>query len=286
MRHFLYILILFQISCLEKNEGPTSERTSQNIAAIKISAADATKISDYVNKAQHSGMNSNTYQVYMDSALMIKPDSAYLWQQKAMPLYKARKYSVGKPFLAKAVEYDPEGNLDYSGFMKCIFSKEYEESIEELLEAKDRFGDSYVMDHTYNFYIGLDYLQLNQFEKAKEYLLKSQKQQFADFPKDPPEEACHYLDWFYLGIVEAELDNHTAAIHSFDMSLKVYKNFGDAMYNKAYSLAALERMDEAKLVFKEALKNKGNTINEDNVFYEVYPYQVFHRLSQLSRAVK
>jgi hypothetical protein len=129
MRHFLYILILFQISCLEKNEGPTSERTSQNIAAIKISAADATKISDYVNKAQHSGMNSNTYQVYMDSALMIKPDSAYLWQQKAMPLYKARKYSVGKPFLAKAVEYDPEGNIDYSGFMKCIFSKVFEESI-------------------------------------------------------------------------------------------------------------------------------------------------------------
>ena len=35
-----------------------------------------------------------------------KKDStiAYLWQQKAMPYFKARKYSIGKPFLDKAVQ--------------------------------------------------------------------------------------------------------------------------------------------------------------------------------------
>ena len=51
--------------------------------------------------------------------------------------------------------------LEYSAFMKCLFSKEYEESIEEFMTVKEKYGDSYVMDHTHNFYIGLNYLQLN-----------------------------------------------------------------------------------------------------------------------------
>ena len=283
MKYLFCILIFLQLSCSEKKPTSQSEPVVAKIEKIKISSADSLKIAKYWKQANYSGLYSEKRQKYLDSALLIKPDSAYFWQQKAMPLYKARKYSVGKPFLKKAVEYDPEGSLEYSGFMKCIFSKEYEESIIELLEAKERFGDSYVMDHTYNFYIGLDYLQLNAFEKAKEYLLKSQQQQFKDFPNDTPEEACHYLDWFYLGIVEYELGNYEEAIQNFDMSLKVYTNFGDAMYYKAFSLRDSEQLEDAKKVYTQAFENNQNTINEDNVYYEVYPYQIFHRLSQKSR---
>ena len=286
MKHLFLILSIILISCSEKKSSATSEMAVEKLKSIKISAADSLKIVGYWKQANYVGLYSEERQKYLDSALLIKPDSAYFWQQKAMPLYKARKYSLGKPFLKKAVEYDPNGNLDYSGFMKCIFSKEYEESIEELLEAKKQFGDSYVMDHTYNFYIGLDYLQLNQFDKAKEYLLKSKEQQFIDFPNDPPEEACHYLDWFYLGIVEYELDNFELAIEHFNMSLKVYENFGDAMYFKAICLRNSDCLEEGKRVFELALENKQNTINEDNVFYEVYPYQIFHRLSPMSREAK
>jgi tetratricopeptide (TPR) repeat protein len=286
MKYLLGVILLVFISCSGENFKNASEVILEKEVAVNISSKDSINIDAYYKKAWDAGMYSTKYQTYLDSALMIKPDSAYLWQQKAMPLYKARKYSVGKPFLEKAVKYNPEGNLDYSGFMKCIFSKDYEESIAELLEAKKRFGDSYVMDHTYNFYIGLDYLQLNQFDKAKEYLIKSKEQQFLDFPNDSPEEACHYLDWFYLGLVEDELKNYEVAIEYFNMSLKVYKNFGDAMYYKAYSQLALNRVDEAKSTYEKAFENNQNTINEDNVFYEVYPYQIFHRLSPMSQSEK
>jgi tetratricopeptide (TPR) repeat protein len=286
MKYFFCFIGLLLISCSGKDSTTKSEVVLEKREPIKIGSSDSLKIAEYWKKANTYSLNSQQRQIYLDSALLIKPDSAYFWQQKAMPLYKAKKYSLGKPFLKKAVEYDPEGNLDYSGFMKCIFSKEYEESIKELLEAKERFGDSYVMDHTYNFYIGLDYLQLNEFEKAKEFLLKSKAQQFADFPNDPPEEACHYLDWFYLGVVAYELENYEEAVANFDMALKVYTNFGDALYYKAYSLLSLERRDDAKLVWNLTMDNKINTINEDNVFYEVYPYQIFHKLSPMSREAK
>lgn len=281
MKYSYLFLIAILISCSEKKESLKSGIVKEKIANIKINLKDSLKISEYFKKAWGSGMYSVQYQTYLDSALMIKPDSAYLWQQKAMPLYKARKYSLGKPFLKKAVRYDPKAYLDYSGFMKCVFSKEYEESIEDLLEAKKRFGDGYVMDHTYNFYIGLNYLQLNQFEKAKKFLIKSKEQQFSDFPTDVPEEACHYLDWFYLGIAQHELGSYEQAIRCFNMSLKVYTNFGDAMYYKAVSQFNLNQVEEAKNTYKMAFENNQNTINEDNVFYEVYPYQIFHKLSPL-----
>ena len=151
------------------------------------------------------------------------------------------------------------------------------------MRAKKEYGDGYVMDHTYNFYIGLDYLQLNEFSKAKEFLLLSKEQQVKDFPKDPPQEACHYLDWYYLGIADFELGNYQEAIESFNMSLMVYENFADALYFKGRSMTKLGDVEEGVKWEKLAFENGDNTINEDNVIYEIYPYQVFHKLNESVR---
>lgn len=266
---FLFILILF--SCNQKVNIENSDLKH-------LTSEDSTKVKSYVLKAFNHGLHSQERQKFLDSALIIQPNNAYLWQQKAMPLYKARKYSLGKPFLENAVLYDEEKYSDYSAFMKCIFSKEYKESIKEFKQVKEKYGDSYVMDHTYNFYLALNYLQLNQFEEAKAFLLKSKAQQFSDFPNDPPEEACHYLDWFYLGISDYELGNYSEAIQSFNMTLKVYTNLGDAMFYKAKCYQNIDNKENASKWFDLAYENRFNTINEDNVFYEVYPYQVYHRL--------
>ncbi|MGJ8735088.1 tetratricopeptide repeat protein [Zobellia laminariae] len=276
MKYVVFIFVLFA-SCKGTGESQIVKEQTP------LTTQDSLKIETYVAKANKSRLDPQNYQKYLDSVLLIKPDSAYFWQQKAMPLYKARKYSVGKPFLKKAADLYPEKYLSYSAFMKCLFSKEYEESIEEFMDMKERFGDSYVMDHTYNFYIALDYLQLNRFDEAKAFLLKSKEQQFADFPDDPPYEACHYMDWFYLGIAEMELKNYEEGIKMFDTSLQVYTNFADAIYYKAVCMKWLGKMDDAKILLEEAIKNKENTINEDQVFYEIYPYQTFHRLSSSSR---
>ena len=247
-----------------------------------LSGIDSMHVREYIEKSFQSPMHSLEHQQYLDSALAIVPESAWLWQQKAMPLYKARKYQLGKPFLDKAVEYAPEKYLDYSGFMRCIFSKDYIKSISEFMRAKKEFGDGYVMDHTYNFYIGLDYLQLNKFSKAKEFLLLSKEQQFKDFPNDLPQEACHYLDWYYLGIADFELGNYNEAIASFDMSLMVYENFAEALYFKGRSMTKLGN-EEGEEWEKKAFENADNTINEDNVIYEIYPYQLFHKLNESVR---
>lgn len=278
-----YIILLLVISsCNLSDKKEDMVKGDKKVEKKVLSGIDSMHVREYIEKSFQSPMHSLEHQQYLDSALAIVPESAWLWQQKAMPLYKARKYQLGKPFLDKAVEYAPEKYLDYSGFMRCIFSKDYIKSISEFMRAKKEFGDGYVMDHTYNFYIGLDYLQLNKFSKAKEFLLLSKEQQFKDFPNDPPQEACHYLDWYYLGIADFELGNYNEAIASFDMSLMVYENFAEALYFKGRSMTKLGN-EEGVEWEKKAFENADNTINEDNVIYEIYPYQLFHKLNESVR---
>ncbi|WP_300024290.1 hypothetical protein [uncultured Maribacter sp.] len=276
------ILLLFISSCNLSDRKEESGKDDKKVEKKVLSGIDSMRIREYVEKSFQSPMHSLEHQQYLDSALTIMPESAWLWQQKAMPLYKTRKYQLGEPFLEKAVEYDPEKYLDYSGFINCIFSKDYIKSISEFMRAKKEFGDGYVMDHTYNFYIGLDYLQLNKFSKAKEFLLLSKEQQFKDFPNDPPQEACHYLDWYYLGIADFELGNYKDAITSLEMSLKVYENFAEALYFKGRSMTKLGNEEGAEWE-KKAFEYGDNTINEDNVIYEIYPYQLFHKLNESER---
>ncbi|WP_116770985.1 tetratricopeptide repeat protein [Maribacter litoralis] len=282
MRKYIFLLfIIFSCNIATKDQNDLNN-SAEDTKEKLLTEIDSTHLREYIEKSFQNPIHSLEYQQYLDSALRIVPESAWLWQQKAMPLYKARKYQLGRPFLEKAVEHAPEKYLDYSAFMKCIFSKDYLKSISEFMRAKKEFGDGYVMDHTYNFYIGLNYLQMNKFSKAKEFLLLSKEQQFKDFPKDSPQEACHYLDWYYLGIADFELGNYNEAIASFDLSLKVYENFADALYFKGRSMTKLGNEKGAEWE-KKAFENGDNTINEDNVIYEIYPYQVFHKLNKSVR---
>lgn len=87
-----------------------------------------------------------------------------------MPLSKQGKYEIGMTYIDKAVIYDRLRYQDYRAFIKCIFAKTYRVAIKDFEDYKDRFGDGYVMDHTYDFHIAPSYLQLNEFEKAEEIL--------------------------------------------------------------------------------------------------------------------
>ena len=74
------------------------------------------------------------YHQYIDSALVIRPNDAFLLQQKAMPLFKEKKYELGMIYMDRAVENDDKYDkyLSYRAFIKCIFQKNYREAIEDF----------------------------------------------------------------------------------------------------------------------------------------------------------
>ncbi len=228
-------------------------------------------IDEFVVKgAKQYGWNSYQYQEYLDKAIEKDSTIAYLWQQKAMPLFKQRKYELGMPYIDKAVYYKEKRYLPYRAFIKCIFSKQYREAIIDFQKCIDKYGNNYEMDHTYAFYIGISYLQLNEFQKAEDVLSKDIQQQITRFGE------AHYLDLFYLGIAKLEQKKWKEAIVEFDKSISQYPEFAEPKYYKSRALLNLGQSEQANKLFQEAIINgkNGYTINEDNAIYETYPYQI------------
>ncbi|MDA6068065.1 tetratricopeptide repeat protein [Flavobacterium sp. AC] len=211
------------------------------------------------------------WQDCLDQGLKKDSTVAYLWQQKAMPYFKCKKYEVGMQYLDKAVLYDKQEWLPYRGFMKCIFSRNYKDAIKDLEECIKLYGNGYRMDHTYGFYMGLCYLQLNEYTKAEKL--------FDDYVNDiykNRQKLEHPTAYFYQGIAKYELKKWDEAIAIFDKAIKIYPEFSDAKYYKAFCLLKQGKSKEEVIALVGIAREdaaKGFSINEDNTIYETYPYQ-------------
>lgn len=250
------------------------------VAFQPINAQDHSQ--KFIDSVQHKYLDkgakkysyfSPKWQMYLDSALAITPENDYLWQQKAMPMFKARKYEVGMKYIDKAVLLNPEEHLDYRAFIKCIFSKQYRASLKDFKKALVLNGDIGLMDHPYRFYMGLCHLQLNEFEKAKQLFLEVLQE---DYKENGSDSTAHPLRYFYTGIVYLELGYNLTAEKYFKLSIKNYEKFSDAKY---YLYTCLARQGKRKLADEYLMQAKSNfmegyTVSEDQRFYETYPYQI------------
>lgn len=259
---FLLCLNISLFACAQEKSTTKKERQD---AIIKEHLEECAQNYNYT-------VNMLEWQECLDNGLKKDSTIAYLWQQKAMPLFKARKYEAGMVFLDKAVKYDQKRWLPYRAFIKCIFAKTYKEAIADFEESKKIFGNTYEMDHTYDFYIALSYLQLNDFKKAEEVF----KINFDEIKKNQGEDAFHHLDLFYYGIAKYEQNKLEEAIVEFDKALEKYPEFSDVAFYKGVCLYKLGQKEKAEALFLKAKKDNDNgyTINEDNAIYERYPYQI------------
>ncbi|AXG72207.1 hypothetical protein KORDIASMS9_04475 [Kordia sp. SMS9] len=73
-----------------------------------------------------------------------------------------------------------------------------------------------------------------------------------------------------------ELEQYNNAIATFDVALHLYSNFAEVIHYKAICLQKLGNSAQVTQSFESANREGklGNTINEDNAVYELYPYQI------------
>lgn len=237
-----------------------------------VSHEDSLRAKEYWHKAVRQRLGSQQRQLYLDSALSIMPGYAYYWQQKSMPLTKMYKHELAAPYLDSAVKYDAKRYIDYRAYVKCIFARRYREALNDFYEAKRLNGNIPIMDHVYDFYIGVSHLQLNNYDSAEYYFTKCIDERREKLGED----WVHHLHLFYLGIVYYEQEQHKKAIVAFDQALKLYPNFPDAKMYKGYCLRSMGKDEEALKVLYETkeLVKKGYTMNEDNTRHIMYPYQL------------
>lgn len=248
------------------------ESKAQVIEEVEQQSQDSIISEHLKNGAWKHSYYSREWQEEIDEGLQKDSTIAYLWQQKAMPLFKQGKYELGMRYIDMAVKYDRRSYQEYRAFIKCIFAKRYEEAIADFEDCKMRFGYSYVQDHSYDFYIALSKIQLNEFTEAKGILERDIKL----LEETAGSSVIHHLDVFYLGICCYELGDYDKAREVFDWAIELYSQFSDAQYYKALCLQRLGEQEAAKELYRIAQSNgkQGYTINEDNAIYERYPYQV------------
>lgn len=113
---------------------------------------------------------------------------------------------------------------------------------------------------------------LTNLKKAEQVLQKD----FDRTVKERGKNWIHFLDLFYMGIIQYELRNYDNAIGYFDKSLAEYSNFSDAKYYKGLCLLQKGDKSNAEAIMRQAKTEyeKGYTINEDDSFYEPHPYKV------------
>lgn len=269
-----FISLLLIYSC--------SSNIDHKSLATKASTNQQFIIQKYlIDSAQRHSYYSPKWAYYIDKGLQEDSTIAYLWQQKAMPLFKQGKYELAMSYLDKAVHYDKAKWLSYRAFMKCIFSKNYRAAIVDFEESLTMDGNSHVMDHSYLFYIALSKIQLDEYEEAEKIL----QQEVQRVESASGQDWVHHLVLFYYGITLYEQQKYGESIVIFDKALARYPKFSEVQYYKAHALYYLDNTknhEEYSKIYSAAIENfkNGYTINEDNAIYERYPYQL--RLSELS----
>ncbi|MGB0885310.1 MAG: tetratricopeptide repeat protein [Chitinophagales bacterium] len=271
MKHIFYIsLFTLILSC----SRPEKKLDEQSYDFQKYTSVQDSIIKTTFSKLIEKKLDKYDpeVQTIFDEGLLTDSTISYLWQQKAMLLYKQGKYELGLPFLDKAVKYNRREYLSYRAFMKCIFAKDYNGAIKDFELCIKEQGNLYEMDHSYQFYIALSFLQLNKFEKAENIF----REDINTLIKTKGINWVHHLDLFYYGISLFEQKKYAEAIIQFDIALEKYPEFSDVQYYKAKALKKSGNEDIAEKLIENAEKNAklGYTINDDNTIYERYPYQV------------
>lgn len=230
-------------------------------------------VAKYIERgAQRFSYSDPRWTQYCDSLIAICPTIAIAYQQKAVPLIKDGKYEAAFALENKAAQLDPQRWLAYRGFLKCIFTKDYEGAILDFQGATRLNPAGREMDHTYPFFEGLSHLELKKYALAE-----------ADFKRDMALQRgaagkgeLHFNTLFYVGVLALEQKKYGQAKAYLQQCLQQYSNHPDANYYLGLTYRQLgdEKLASQHLRTAGQALAKGYLLNEDNLYYANYPHQI------------
>jgi tetratricopeptide (TPR) repeat protein len=230
-------------------------------------------VTKYIENGAHTySYNDPRWTQCCDSLLAVCPNVAYAYQQKAVPLIKDGKYAEAFALENRAAELDPLKWLAYRGFLKCIFTKDYEGALVDFQQVARLKPGSREMDHTYPFFEGLCNLELGNFRRAEVNFKEDMRQQKGSSGQQP----IHFNTLFYVGVLYLELKNYAQAKTYLAQCLKAYPQHPEANYYLGLTEQAQGSREAARrylLAAQKALAS-GYRLNEDNIYYANYPRQI------------
>jgi tetratricopeptide (TPR) repeat protein len=207
-----------------------------------------------------------------DSLLVICPDLDQVWQMKAMPCIKMGDWHGCFSNLTHAVQINPEGWLGYQAFLKCMFTKDYAGALRDFQRCDTLVRGAGVMDHSYDFFMGICCLGMKDYKGAYTYLKKDVDNQ----AKRRGNDNVHYVSLYFWGMYQYLNGTYAEAVTTFRRVLKIFPQYPEPSFYLGMTLKKLGKEEEAQVCFRKAREGllAGYNSNEDQEFYINYPYAI------------
>ena len=214
----------------------------------KEKAAEASEFGFHFYQGDPRHMNAFAYAVELDST------NAENWRELSVTYLKRGIPHEWKKYYDKAVEYDARIWQPWRGYLYLWFYRDYKKAIADF-DASDILTPNFIdapQGHSVDYWRGIAYLGLKNYEKSNWYFEKHIKKETEDFGED-------YVDltaFLYNGISYFEAENYEEALVNFDKQLKHSRNLSaDAKYYKAQIFKAKNNIVEAKVMIDSAIED-------------------------------
>jgi tetratricopeptide (TPR) repeat protein len=277
-RSLILFLSLFTSVSFSISQSHKEKQLKCDCAAKSVRDSLVVRFLDAAEELPHM-YNNPIWEYYCDSVIAACPDIALAYRQKAIPFIKNGEYEKAFALNDKAVLLDPKEWTAYRGFLKCIFTKDYEGAIPDFQKAQELIPNGFEMDHTYLFYEGLCNLELGNYKKAEENFKKDLLIQKIN----DKEGNGHFNSLLYMGVLYYEMKENAKAKEYLQMCLSSYKELPDANYYLGLVYKRENNIQLSKKYFQIAKQSRleGYGLNEDNLYYVYYPHQItLHEINE------
>jgi tetratricopeptide (TPR) repeat protein len=214
------------------------------------------------------------------------PGTHTAYMNRSVAYNKTGDHATGFAMVNKTVELNPILNLGYRAFLKLYFMHDYQGALQDCLrlDSLTSYAKPGVWGEDMDMVIGLCYLQLNDFQKARLRFTSS----INTVTKEAGKEWNSPRVFLYLGITLMKEKAYSQAIRVFDEVIQLNPKFSEPYYYKAlsYSLQKDPRgtgLKNAKATLEKCRQVFEKHGAEKNPYFEM-PYQIYpSMISDLSK---
>jgi len=210
--------------------------------------------------------------LYLKLILDYEPNNHEVYMGRSVPYNKRGEHASGFAMLNKAVELAPALNLGYRSFVKLYMMQDFEGALQVCLrlDSLTSYAKPGVWGEDMDMVIGLCYLQLNDFQKARLRFTNS----INTVTKEAGKEWNSPRVFLYLGVTLMKEKAYAQAIEVFDELIELYPKFSEAYYYKAQCYSALKDLNNAEASLEKCKEIFGKYGAEKNPYFEL-PYQIY-----------
>lgn len=262
MRKLLYLLPLlcaFQVNAQTNCSAYLYAKDTLKFRACKT-----------IEKKARGYQFSRRFQEGLDAALEIDSTYAEAYKIKSTAYLKSGDFITWMQLMNKAVEYDPAAHLNYRGWCRYQFFRDYKGAIADidLLDELVPYDIGYSQNGDYHLHVAkaLCYKALGEREKAIELIEKHFKTE------------GHFVgvfDYIHLGVLYMEMGNYEKAIQAFKKQ-EIENDLAENRYYiaKAYKILGnnkkfLENMNLAKEKYETSVRMMDPYVQQmDKIFLD------------------